>query len=427
LSDAVILVHVTFRGDAFPHPSSIFEFQYLATSALLRPVLLLRIKQDRAHKKTFVNQGIVQHIAEAVSVLKPRYVLFNHDLRAGFKRELEKAVCSTVIDRTELILDVFAHRAKTYEGKLQVELAQLNYLATRLVRGWTHLERQKGGLGLRGPGETQLETDRRLLRKRVQTIERRLARVASGRRLTRQSREKKNLLTVALVGYTNSGKSTLFNALTRSAHLSEDRFFATLDPALRYLDLPGIKSCILIDTVGFIEGLPHHLVKAFRATMEEVREAHVLLHVVDATSARRGQHQAVVLSVLEDLGVDEKPMVTVYNKADALLDILPGRIDPRPSGERIWLSALKKSGFDALRKLIEHKLDDWFVCKVLRLPDDAMDLKKHFYKVNAVLWERPESDATLFCVKRHRVDWQRDLGRYDVAPYVLDDVDPEAI
>jgi GTPase len=420
LSDCVILVYVTFRAQ-HETGGGLAEFEHLAYSADLTPLLITTPKQSAIHPKTFIRKGVVDHLALAVKELQAPYVLFNHDLRAGFKRELEKALNTCVIDRTELILDVFSKRAKTYEGKLQVELAQLNYLSTRLVRGWTHLERQKGGLGLRGPGETQLETDRRLIRKRVHTIEKRLARVASGRHVMRQSRAKKNILTIALVGYTNAGKSTVFNALTHADTHSEDRLFATLDSTLRYLDLPSIKTAVLIDTVGFIEGLPHHLVKAFRGTLEEVCEATLLLHVVDASDPNRNMHQAVVASVLKDLNADEKQLLTVYNKVDVRADEMSGRLDTTQSGlaSRVWISGQKKTGLAVLKQAIEQCLDPWFVSVVLRLPASNAEIRQHFYRERAVCHEAQEGEVLWLYIKRNRIDWARDLQRFDVLEYVV--------
>ena len=261
-----------------------------------------------------------------------------------------------MVDRTRLILDIFAQRASSYEGKLQVELAQLQHMSTRLVRGWTHLERQKGGIGLRGPGEKQLETDRRLLNLRVKQIRQRLEGVRGRRALSRRSRERAEVPVISLVGYTNAGKSTLFNSLTGSDVMAENLLFATLDPTLRKVKLPTGLQAVLGDTVGFVRHLPHELVAAFEATLEESRLAELLLHVLDAADPERADKSAEVDQVLARIGAEQVPKLLVYNKIDALSDIEP-RVDRDADGvaTRVWVSALTGAGMDLLAEVIEER------------------------------------------------------------------------
>src|SRR5690349_5188419 len=270
--------------------------------------------------RLFVGSGKAEEIRDTAQRLCASVVLFDHPLSPSQERNLEELLKCRVLDRTGLILDIFAQRARTFEGKLQVELAQLKHLATRLVRGWTHLERQKGGIGLRGPGETQLETDRRLLGKRIQTLNARLEKVLTQRETTRRERKRQAVPTVALVGYTNAGKSTLFNRMTGAGAYAADQLFATLDPTLRRLELADARYCLLADTVGFVRDLPHELVAAFRSTLQEAREAALLLHVVDAADSHRRERILQVNAVLDEIGAGDIPQIEVFNKAD-LLDV----------------------------------------------------------------------------------------------------------
>jgi GTP-binding protein HflX len=258
----------------------------------------------------------VDEIAAAIEQTGVSLVIFNHNLSPAQQRNLKQRLQCRVLDRTSLILDIFAQRAKSHEGKLQVELAQLEHLATRLVRGWTHLERQKGGIGLRGPGETQLETDRQLLRKRVKLLKERLIKFQRQREVQRRSRQRADVMSVSIVGYTNAGKSTLFNSLTRSQAYAANQLFATLDATTRKLFIPNHGQLVISDTVGFIRDLPHTLVAAFRATLEETVQADILLHVVDSGSPNRDEQIAEVNKVLQEIGADKIPQILILNKID---------------------------------------------------------------------------------------------------------------
>jgi len=310
-----ILVQLDF-GDG-DYAERLEEFKLLVTSAGAEPLAVVGGKRSSPDAALYAGKGKVDEVAEAVRLHGADIVLFNHELAPGQQRNLEKRLERRVIDRTSLILDIFALRARSHEGKLQVELAQLQHLATRLVRGWTHLERQKGGIGLRGPGETQLETDRRLLGKRVAMLKEKLRIHERQRAVRRRSRNRNDVLSVSLVGYTNAGKSTLFNALTKAGTYAADQLFATLDTTSRRLYIEGAGQVVLSDTVGFIRDLPHDLVAAFHATLEETAQADLLLHVVDSASADRDQQIRAVTAVLEEIGAGGVPQIIVWNKIDA--------------------------------------------------------------------------------------------------------------
>jgi GTP-binding protein HflX len=356
-TDAV-LVALDFGDDDYAE--SLAEIQLLASSAGVTPKDIVRGRRDRPDSAYFAGKGKVDQIAEAVAVHQAQLVIFNHELSPVQERNLEKRLNCRVIDRTSLILDIFAQRARSHEGKLQVELAQLEHLATRLVRGWTHLERQKGGIGMRGPGETQLETDRRLLGKRVKMLKEKLAKVEAQRTVQRRSRHRAHVLSVSLVGYTNAGKSTLFNALTRAGVYAADQLFATLDTTTRRLHTGAAAGVVLSDTVGFIRRLPHTLVAAFRATLEETVHADLLLHVVDASSPDRDAQIEAVNVVLKEIGADAIPQVLVYNKID--LTAFSARVESDECGKitRAWISAQTGQGLDLLRNALGQMADAAF-------------------------------------------------------------------
>ncbi len=331
------------------YAESVKELEQLTLSAGVIPLAIVRGRRERPDPALFAGSGKVSEIRETIAAHQAGLVIFNHDLSPAQERNLEKALACRVIDRTNLILDIFAQRAKSAEGKLQVELAQLEHLATRLVRGWTHLERQKGGIGLRGPGETQLETDRRLIGKRVKVLKEKLADCWQRREIQRRARAKGQVLSVSLVGYTNAGKSTLFNSLTHSDAYAANKLFATLDTTTRRVYLPHAGTIVVSDTVGFIRDLPHELVAAFRATLEETIRADVLLHVVDASSGIREAQMAEVDSVVAEIGAEKIPVILVWNKID-LGEVSPG-IDRDEHGkiQRVRLSARTGAGMEHLR------------------------------------------------------------------------------
>lgn len=353
--ERAILVRIGMGAPA--RPEDVEELEQLARSAGAIPAGVITGRRERPDPKFFVGSGKAEEIAAAAQAAEADVILVDHALSPSQERNLEKLVGRRVLDRNSLILDIFAQRARSFEGKLEVELAQLKHLATRLVRGWTHLERQKGGIGLRGPGETQLETDRRLLAQRVKTLTRRLERLRKQRETGRAARAGIPVPAVALVGYTNAGKSTLFRALTGSDAYVADQLFATLDPTVRRLRLPGGASIVVSDTVGFIRELPHELVAAFQSTLQEAREAHLLLHVIDAADPRREEHIAEVNSVLGEVGAGSLPQLAVFNKIDRL-DV-PPRLARDAHGvvTQVWISAANGQGLDLLTQAIGERLD----------------------------------------------------------------------
>jgi GTP-binding protein HflX len=354
--ERAILVCLDFGK--FDHADSVAEFRLLAGSAGLNAVGLIEGRRAKPDPAMFAGSGKVQEIAAAVTEREAGLVLFNHILSPAQQRNLEAELRARVVDRTTLILDIFAQRAKSHEGKIQVELAQLRHLATRLVRGWTHLERQKGGIGLRGPGETQLETDRRLLGNRVKLLTERLRKLKRQRDVQRRSRSRGRVFSVSLVGYTNAGKSTLFNALTKAQSYAADQLFATLDTTSRRIHLAEGLEIVISDTVGFIRDLPHTLVAAFQATLEETVQADLLLHVVDSASSARLEQIAEVDAVLQEIGAAQIPQVLVWNKidlpgADGQARFSPGvERDEYGKISRIFVSAQTRDGLGALREAL---------------------------------------------------------------------------
>lgn len=388
------------------------EFKELVLSAGAEPVELVVARRQQPNAKFFVGSGKVEEIRQAVVAHDAEVVLFNHALTATQERNLEKELQCRVLDRTGLILDIFAQRARTYEGKLQVELAQLEHVSTRLIRGWTHLERQKGGIGLRGPGETQLETDRRLLRVRLKTIGRKLERVRKQRDQGRRSRQRAEIPTVSLAGYTNAGKSTLFNRLTNASVYVQDQLFATLDPTMRRLEVDGLGPVVLADTVGFIRHLPHKLVEAFRATLQEASEATLLLHVIDAADENRDDNIEQVNDVLREIKADEVPGLLVYNKID-LIDQKQPRLDRDDEGVpwRVWVSAETGAGLDLLLEAMCERLAGEIMNEELRLAASDGRLRAKFYQLGAVVSESiSETGEFVLQIRMPRQDYDRLLA-----------------
>ncbi len=384
--ERAVLIGLRLRGradaDSFP------EFRELARSAGVETVAELGGSRPSPDPAYFIGRGKVEELRGLIQAHGAEVALFNHPLSPAQERNLEKALQCRVVDRTGVILDIFAQRARTFEGKLQVELAQLEHLSTRLVRGWTHLERQRGGsIGLRGPGETQLEIDRRLIGRRIRQINARLQRVRSQRRVRRRTRRRAEIPAISLVGYTNAGKSTLFNRLTGADAYVANQLFATLDPTLRRLELPGAGGAVLSDTVGFLRELPHELVAAFRATLEEVLEADLLLKVVDAADEERDARNADVGRVLEEIHAGNVPCLEVYNQIDRLPGVVP-RVDRDTTGvpRRVWLSAKTGAGTDLLIAAITERLSLHPSCRI-SLPPEAGRLRARLHEEGFVLAE----------------------------------------
>ncbi len=380
-----------------PHDTA--EFKALAASAGTVGVGLVLASRPRPDPKYFVGSGKAEEIRLCAEENSADVVLVDQTLSPSQERNLEKLTNRRVLDRNGLILDIFAQRARSFEGKLQVELAQLSHLASRLVRGWTHLERQKGGIGLRGPGETQLETDRRLIGKRIRTLKARLEKLARQRDTSRHVRREIPVPTVALVGYTNAGKSTLFNALTGSAAYVADQLFATLDPTVRRVKLEGVGEVVLADTVGFVRALPHELVAAFRSTLQEAREADVLLHVVDAGDKLRDERIDQVRTVLQSIGAGDLRELLVFNKLD-LIEPEGGAAEPRivlgadGVASQAWVSAVTGAGLDDLRRALAHAVRPNQVSRTLHLELPAAAVRSDLYRRNAVRAERQCDDGS---------------------------------
>ncbi|AMK29185.1 MULTISPECIES: ribosome rescue GTPase HflX [Pseudomonas] len=417
--ERALLVHLEGQNpEAREDPQ---EFQELALSAGADIVSLVTVARHQPTAKFLIGSGKVDELRDLVQSAEADLVIFNHTLTPSQERNLERVFECRVLDRTGLILDIFAQRARTHEGKLQVELAQLEHMSTRLVRGWTHLERQKGGIGLRGPGETQLETDRRLLRVRLRQIKARLEKVRSQREQARRGRKRADIPSVSLVGYTNAGKSTLFNALTQSEVYAADQLFATLDPTLRRLELADLGPIVLADTVGFIRHLPHKLVEAFRATLEESSNSDLLLHVIDAHEPERMEQIEQVLAVLGEIGAESLPILEVYNKLDLLEDVEPQiQRDADGKPQRVWVSARDGRGLELVGQAIAELLGDDLYVGTLCLEQRFARLRAQFFALGAVQSEEHDEEGrSLLSVRLPRVELNRLVSREGMEPQVF--------
>ncbi len=382
--ERTILVHIELTSNR-QASSSIGEFQQLALSSGLNIVETITVKRSITKAQFFIGTGKVDELAIIVSENEIDLVIFSLQLSPSQERNLEKALKCQVMDRTGLILDIFALRASSFEGKLQVELAQLKHLSTRLVRGWTHLERQKGGIGLRGPGETQLETDKRLISVRIKNINKRLEKVHKQHDLGRKSRIKNQLPMISLAGYTNAGKSTLFNLLTKAEVYADDKLFATLDSTIRRVILPASGEAVIADTVGFIQDLPHELVEAFKSTLEETRQANVLLHVVDASDPNNRDKIEQVEDIIEQIDAQDIPKIIVMNKIDRIADFKP-RIDKDHDGNiyRVWVSSHTGEGIDLLYQALSQSLSGMTTFAGIKLDVQSAYIRSEIHKVGFI-------------------------------------------
>lgn len=394
--ELALIVHIKLRDPRAT--SDIREFRELVESAggeIIETITATRYEID---PKFVIGKGKVEEIKAIIDAEGIEIVIFNFDLTPSQEKSLERELKCRVIDRKELILDIFAQRARTFEGKLQVELAQLQHLSTRLIRGWTHLERQKGGIGLRGPGEKQLEVDRRLINNRIKTIKGRLEKVRSQRAQSRRARQKGQVYTVSLVGYTNAGKTTLFNNLANDKQYVADQLFATLDPHLRQIDLRYIGKAILADTVGFIRDLPHELIDAFRATLEETKDADLLLHVIDAGDDMWQERKKQVEVVLHEIGALHIPILEVYNKIDLIEGLEPGvELDHLGEISRVKISATKGLGISDLKEAISKRLCSDVVKGKLTLPHSLGKVRAMLYELGAIDSETNGKDNISDC------------------------------
>lgn len=422
-NDKAIVVHVFFSQNK--NLDDLMEFRLLAQSAKVDIAQVLTTSRSTPQAKYFVGQGKAEEIAEAVEAHHADVILVNHQLTPAQARNLESLCQCRVVDRTGLILDIFAQRARSHEGKLQVELAQLKHLATRLVRRKTGLDQQKGAVGLRGPGETQLETDRRLIKVRIAQLQNRLEKVAKQRNQNRQTRQKADIPTVSLVGYTNAGKSTLFNRLTQSDVYAADQLFATLDPTLRRLHIQDVGTTILADTVGFIRDLPHDLVSAFKSTLQETTEAGLLLHVIDGADTRKLENITAVNTVLEEIDANDVPMLLVYNKIDALENVRP-HIEWNDQNQPIavYLSAQTGEGIELLLDAIRLRLSDEILKLALTLAPNLGQIRHALYQLHCVRHEQiSEQGEFELEIEIDKVEWLKLVKRFPL----LDQHTPSAV
>ncbi len=414
--ETAVLVHIDLEAEEDQEDP--LEFEELARSAGAVPVQFIKGSRKKPDAGHFVGSGKLEEIAAAVKEHQAELVLFNHSLSPSQERNLEKALQCRVLDRTGLILDIFAQRARSYEGKLQVELAQLEHTVTRLKRGWTHLDRQKGGIGLRGAGETQLELDQRMIRQRIKNINKGLIKVRAQREQGRRSRSRADIPTISLVGYTNAGKSSLFNAMAGADTYAADQLFATLDSTLRRIAVPSFGPAILADTVGFISHLPHKLVEAFRATLEETAQADLLLHVIDVANEQHEYFTEQVNEVLAEIDAAQVPCLLVYNKIDLLADREPA-LERDQSGRpvRLWLSARTGAGVPLLMQAIGELLGQDVVERNIALRPDQGRLRARLYARGAVHREDVNADGEVsLAIRLPRADLERLLQDEGLSP-----------
>lgn len=403
--DKAVVVHVFFSQNK--NIEDLQEFQLLAESANVEILQIITTSRATPQAKYFIGEGKAQEIADAVKALDADVVLVNHQLTPAQTRNLESICQCRVVDRTGVILDIFAQRARSHEGKLQVELAQLKHLSTRLVRRKTGLDQQKGAVGLRGPGETQLETDRRLIKVRIAQLQNRLAKVEKQRNQNRQTRQKADIPTISLVGYTNAGKSTLFNFITQANVYAADQLFATLDPTLRRLQIQDVGTAILADTVGFVRQLPHDLVSAFKSTLQETVEASLLLHVIDAADARKIENIEAVNLVLEEIKADKVPALLVYNKIDLLENVAPHiEYNDENKPVAVYLSAHSGEGLDLLLEAIKVRLKNEILSLTLTLLPQEGKIRHALYQLESIRHEQISDEGEFILnVQIDKVEW----------------------